>query len=104
MLFAFGTSRAAAPPSVRRQKAEHRVSQRRRFTALLLGIGVTALGRLSKLTAPLAIPGELVASLAGRLTTSFTALTFAFALGNLLFWTVVAYFVLGLRARHEPAA
>jgi hypothetical protein len=80
------------------------VSQRRRFTALLVGVGVTALGQLSKLTAPLAIPGGLVASLARRLTTSFTALTFAFTLGNLLFWTAAAYFVLGLRARRDPAA
>jgi hypothetical protein len=72
--------------------------------ALLIGVGVTALGLLSELTAPLAIPGTLVASLVGRLTTSFTASTFAFTFGNLLFWTGVAYFVLGLRAKREPAA
>ena len=80
------------------------MSQRRVFLALLIGIGVTALGQLSNLTAPLARPGELAASLAGRLTTSFTALTFVFALGNLLFWTAMAYIALGLRARHGPAA
>jgi hypothetical protein len=72
------------------------VSRRRRFVALLIGVGVTALGLLSEPTAPLAIPGALVASIVGRLTISFTASTFAFTFGNLLFWTGAAYLVLGL--------
>jgi len=80
------------------------VSRQRPATALIIGIAVTVLGQLSQITAPLSIPGRLVASLVGRLTTSFTALTFAFGFGNLLFWTLLAYFVLGLRFRREPAA
>jgi hypothetical protein len=76
----------------------------RRFISLLAGIGATAIATLSKLTAPLGLPGGIAMFLVQRATDSVVAYGLAFFAVNFAFWTGGTYAVLAWRGRRDPAA
>ncbi len=75
----------------------------RRLISLRVGIGATGLGMLFKLTAILALPGWLVASLVERFTSGAGAFWLAVYIANFIFWTGGTYLFLAWRRRQHVA-
>ena len=80
------------------------MNQERRFIAMLVGIGATALSMLSKLTIPLGLPGGVLSVLVQKVTPSIVVSQAALWIGNFVFCAVGTYLYLGWRSRRAPAA
>jgi hypothetical protein len=78
-------------------------SPERRLVALLVGVGVTGIGMLSKLTAVLALPGWLLASLVEKVISAPGAFWFTIYAANFVVWAVGTYLVLTWKERRKPA-
>jgi hypothetical protein len=95
---------AAERPTVRRQEAALMRSPERRLVALLVGLGVTGIAMLSKLTALFALPGWLLASLVGKFASGLAIFWFTFYVANFIVWAAGTYLFLTLKERRKPAA
>ena len=76
----------------------------RRLVSILVGLGVTGLGMLSKVTAALALPGYPVALAVQHFASPPGLFWLTLYAGNFAIWAIAAYLFLGWRRARGPAA